>query len=218
MPPCSERLTTSRAPIFAAMNRRRLRSLSFRGLLPPPRRAPRLLYRERHNAEIRDGAMADRGRADVSAGNEIRPRWSKVVDPGSRCTIVLRRIASLPARSIGPYEILDQIGAGGMGQVHKARDTRLNRTVAIKVLTDAAHIAGGGNRLLREAQAASALNHPNIVTVHDVLSVDGCDVIVIDYRATSRVARFKPLCCAPPTEAPQEASSCIMRTGHTCIR
>ena len=68
-----------------------------------------------------------------------------------------------------------------MGQVHKARDTRLNRTVAIKVLTDAAHIAGGGNRLLREAQAASALNHPNIVTVHDVLSVDGCDVIVMEY-------------------------------------
>src|SRR5262249_9723321 len=83
-----------------------------------------------------------------------------------------------PHSSLGPYEILGPIGAGGMGEVHKARDTRLNRTVAIKVLSED---TGGRSRLIREAQAASALNHPNIVTVYDVLSADGRDVIVMEY-------------------------------------
>jgi serine/threonine protein kinase len=90
-------------------------------------------------------------------------------------------MASLAGRSIGPCEILGPIGAGSMGEVHKARDTRRNRIVAINLLNDAAHIPGGGNRLLREAQAASALNHPNIVIVHDVVSQDGCDVIVMEF-------------------------------------
>lgn len=70
---------------------------------------------------------------------------------------------------LGPYEILGQVGAGGMGEVYQARDTRLNRIVAIKILS------GGlpsdpvlGQRFRREAQALAALNHPNICTVHDV--------------------------------------------------
>ena len=90
-------------------------------------------------------------------------------------------MAISPGRSIGPYQILGLIGAGGMGQVHKARDTRLNRVVAIKILSETSDSVGGRNRLLREAQAASALNHPNIVTVHDVLTQDGCDMIVMEY-------------------------------------
>ena len=69
---------------------------------------------------------------------------------------------------LGPYEIVDAIGAGGMGEVYRARDTRLGRDVAIKVLpahvaTDAASV----RRFEQEARAASALNHPNIVAVHD---------------------------------------------------
>lgn len=69
---------------------------------------------------------------------------------------------------LGPYEILSQLGAGGMGEVYRARDTRLNREVAIKVLP--ASFANDADRLLRfeqEARATSALNHPNILTVHD---------------------------------------------------
>src|SRR6266568_2712354 len=74
------------------------------------------------------------------------------------------------------YEILAQLGAGGMGEVYKARDTRLNRFVAIKVLP-AERLADEGRkqRFIQEAQAASALNHPNIVTVHDIAIDNGRD-------------------------------------------
>src|SRR5512139_2044890 len=74
-----------------------------------------------------------------------------------------------PASRLGPYEILSLISAGGMGEVYRARDTRLGREVAVKVLP--ADLARDGDRLQRfqqEAQAASALNHPNVVAVHDV--------------------------------------------------
>ena len=64
---------------------------------------------------------------------------------------------------LGPYEILAPIGAGGMGEVYKARDTRLERTVAIKVAA-----AKFSERFEREARAIAALNHPNICTLYDV--------------------------------------------------
>lgn len=68
---------------------------------------------------------------------------------------------------LGPYEILSSIGAGGMGEVYKARDTRLDRTVAIKVLPT--HVASHPDlrqRFEREARAVAALNHPHICTLH----------------------------------------------------
>ena len=69
-----------------------------------------------------------------------------------------------PGNRLGPYEVLAPIGAGGMGEVYKARDTRLNRFVAIKVLP-AERLADEGRkqRFIQEAQAASALNDPNII-------------------------------------------------------
>src|SRR5258708_25839540 len=70
---------------------------------------------------------------------------------------------------LGPYEILSAIGAGGMGEVYKARDTRLDRTVAVKVLPN--HIAQRDDlraRFEREARAVASLNHPNICTLHDI--------------------------------------------------
>jgi len=94
----------------------------------------------------------------------------------------------VPGSRIGPHEIVGPIGAGGMSEVYKARDTRLNRTVAIKVLAKATTHSDVPNRLLREAQAASALKHPNIVTIHDILSQDGCDVIVMEYVEGSTLA------------------------------
>ncbi len=75
---------------------------------------------------------------------------------------------------LGPYEVIAPIGAGGMGEVYRARDTRLGREVAVKVLPpDFATDAQRRSRFEQEARAASALNHPNIVTVHDVGAADG---------------------------------------------
>ncbi|MGA8593369.1 MAG: protein kinase [Bryobacteraceae bacterium] len=74
-----------------------------------------------------------------------------------------------PGERLGPYEILGAIGVGGMGEVYRARDTRLKRQVAIKALPhDKAADPECHRRLLQEARAASALNHPNIVALHDI--------------------------------------------------
>jgi len=83
---------------------------------------------------------------------------------------------------LGPYEILAPIGAGGMGEVYKAKDTRLDRTVAIKVLPE--HLAESPERKARserEAKAISQLNHPHICTLYDVGEQDGVDFIVMEY-------------------------------------
>src|SRR3954465_6517834 len=71
-----------------------------------------------------------------------------------------------PGERIGPYEIVSLLGAGGMGQVYRALDSRLDRAVAIKVLSG--DDPSGSARLMREARAAANLRHPNIITVHDV--------------------------------------------------
>src|SRR5689334_5762066 len=83
---------------------------------------------------------------------------------------------------LGPYEILTPLGAGGMGEVYKARDKRLNRVVAIKVLrSDCGPNAGLAERFLREAKSASALNHPNIVSIYDVFRHEEVDCLVMEY-------------------------------------
>jgi len=83
---------------------------------------------------------------------------------------------------LGPYEILSAIGAGGMGEVYKARDTRLDRTVAIKVLPG--HLARDPQlreRFEREARAISALQHPHICVLHDIGQQDGVDYLVMEH-------------------------------------
>ncbi len=78
-------------------------------------------------------------------------------------------MAVSPGKSLGPYEIISPLGAGGMGEVYKARDTRLDRTVAIKVLPS--HLADRPQlreRFEREARAVSSLNHPHICTLYDI--------------------------------------------------
>jgi serine/threonine-protein kinase len=83
---------------------------------------------------------------------------------------------------IGPYEILTLLGAGGMGEVYKARDTRLNRMVALKTLpADKVGDAGRRRRFLVEAQAAASLNHPNIVTIYDISEENGVYFIAMEY-------------------------------------
>src|SRR5881394_886298 len=83
--------------------------------------------------------------------------------------------------TLGPYEILTHIGAGGMGDVWRARDRRIGRDVAVKVLADS--YAPGDERVRRfeqEARAAGALNHPGLVTIFDVGSWDGAPYIVME--------------------------------------
>ena len=89
---------------------------------------------------------------------------------------------SLPTGTrLGPYEILAPIGAGGMGEVYRARDTRLDRGVAIKVLPS--HLTNNPElraRFEREAKAVSSLNHPHICTLYDVGREDGVDFLVME--------------------------------------
>ncbi len=90
---------------------------------------------------------------------------------------------SLPAGScLGHYEIVGPLGAGGMGEVYKARDTRLERLVAIKVLPE--HLSDDParrERLEREAKAVSQLNHAHICTLHDIGSENGIDFLVMEH-------------------------------------
>ncbi len=85
-------------------------------------------------------------------------------------------------RTISHYQVTERLGSGGMGEIFKARDPRLNRTVAIKALS----IEGMGDpdrrrRFIQEAQAASGLNHPNIITIHDIISDSENEYMVMEY-------------------------------------
>src|ERR1700683_430169 len=83
---------------------------------------------------------------------------------------------------LGPYEIVSAIGAGGMGEVYRARDTRLGRKVAIKILPS--HLSEDEKSKQwfdREARTISSLNHPNTCTLHDVGHQDGTDCLVMEY-------------------------------------
>src|SRR5690349_17932461 len=85
-------------------------------------------------------------------------------------------------KTVHHYQFLEKLGAGGMGEIWKAQDTRLNRFVAVKVLTSAS--AGDPERrrrFIQEAQAASALNHPNIITIHDIISEGDAEYMVMEY-------------------------------------
>jgi serine/threonine protein kinase len=91
-------------------------------------------------------------------------------------------MALSPGTRLGPYEILAPIGAGGMGEVYRAKDTRLNRVVAVKILSERlAKSAEGRQRFEREARAISQLNHPHICTLHDIGSDDGVEFLVTEY-------------------------------------
>src|ERR1700694_5585142 len=99
-------------------------------------------------------------------------------------------MAILPGKRLGPYEILSSIGAGGMGEVYRAKDTRLGRIVAIKVLPP--HLADSCElraRFEREARTIASLNHPHICTLYDVGHQDGTNYLVMEYLEGETLAQ-----------------------------
>jgi len=110
-----------------------------------------------------------------------------------------------PGTRLGPYEVLSRIGAGGMGEVYKARDSRLNRDVAVKVLP--ATLANDANylaRFEREAQVLASLNHPNIATVYGIEQ----GALVMEFVEGRRPARP-----APPRRSPAHRPADCRRPG-----
>lgn len=109
--------------------------------------------------------------------------WLECPTVINRAFVVVYDAMTLPTSTrLGPYEILAPLGAGGMGEVYRARDTRLDRTVAIKVLSS--HLSSNPDfkqRFEREARTVSALNHENICTLHDIGHQDGTHYLVMEF-------------------------------------
>ena len=130
-------------------------------------------------------------------------------------------MAIAPHVRLGPYEILSPLGAGGMGEVYKANDTRLNRVVAIKVMRG--HMAADPQlreRFDREAKAISSLNHPHICALYDVGSQDGIDFLVMEYldgeTLSERMAR-DPLTIAESLQIARQVAEALEAAHETGI-
>jgi serine/threonine-protein kinase len=96
-------------------------------------------------------------------------------------------------KTLGHYEILGKLGSGGMGEVYRALDTKLNRELALKVLpADLAKDPDRRNRFIREAQAVARLKHPNIVTIHSVEEIDGVNFLTMEYVEGETLASVIP--------------------------
>jgi len=96
-------------------------------------------------------------------------------------------------KKVNQYQFLEKLGEGGMGAIYKAQDTRLNRFVAIKVLSaSATGSPERRRRFIQEAQAASALNHPNIITIHDIISEGDAEFMVMEYVQGKTLADLVP--------------------------
>jgi eukaryotic-like serine/threonine-protein kinase len=94
-------------------------------------------------------------------------------------------------KTLGHYQVVEKLGAGGMGEVYKARDTHLDRFVALKILPpEKVADADRKRRFVQEAKAASALNHPNIIHIYDIANADGIDFIAMEYVAGKTLDRI----------------------------
>ena len=114
-----------------------------------------------------------------------------------------KRGESLVGEQLGSYKIVSLLGVGGMGEVYRARDTRLDRTVALKILP--AEVAADQERMrrfTREAKAASALNHPNMAHIYDIGECEGMHFIAMEYIEGETLAPENQLAVHPAQRAP----------------
>src|SRR5882724_3498869 len=145
-----------------------------------------LRHRPEERAQFLDEVCGD----DETMRREVDALLSSFEDAGSFMvkpvfgeradTLTIKNTVLTKGQYLGHYEINEQIGLGGMGVVYRARDTKLNRPVAIKFLSDDLADAAARRRFQREAQMASSLNHPHIVTVHDVGEFLGRQYLVME--------------------------------------
>jgi serine/threonine protein kinase/formylglycine-generating enzyme required for sulfatase activity/dienelactone hydrolase len=127
---------------------------------------------------------------DERAGSFLK---RPLFDSSTRTGIHTHTLPLTPGTRLGPYEILAPIGAGGMGEVYRARDTRLGRDVAVKILSTQLSLNPDlHERFLREAKCVSALQHPNICVVYDIGSQDGIDFMVMEYIAGQTLDKSIP--------------------------
>ncbi|MEK7830336.1 MAG: alpha/beta fold hydrolase [Acidobacteriota bacterium] len=118
---------------------------------------------------------AERERQNQTDGGDNSPKLASLHKSTARSDVK-------PGMKLGRYEIISLIGAGGMGEVYLARDTQLERNVALKLLSERyTENTDWLRRFMREAKAASALNHPNIITIHEVGEVNGIHYIAAEY-------------------------------------
>src|SRR5712692_9925981 len=131
---------------------------------------------EEREALLAQASAEVRGKVEAllaqDSGGKIldRPAWEAAGDR-----------SLTPGLQIGPYKIEAALGEGGMGVVYRAHDTKLNRPVAVKFLSDGLADAAARRRFQREAQMASSLNHPHILTVHDAGEFEGCQYLVTEF-------------------------------------
>jgi len=143
---------------------------------------------------LEPGQRAEYIRGACGEDEELRRRvQSLLVRDDSSSTVDTDAWEDAAGPSVGPDRVLSKLGSGGMGDVYLALDSRLGRKIALKVLppqfvTDAER----KSRFLREAQAASALNHPNIVAVHDFSSDGELDYLVTEYVPGKSLDRLSP--------------------------
>lgn len=149
-------------------------------------------------------AVGIRHRTDDSGGRTGpgRLRWPS----HSRHNARERSFRTMVGKKILHYHLIEKIGAGGMGEIYKGQDPRLNRLVAVKILSPGLSTdPERKRRFFQEAQAASALNHPNIITLYDIVSDGDAQCIVMEYIAGKTLRDLIPAGGLPPAQALQYA-------------
>jgi serine/threonine protein kinase len=123
-----------------------------------------------------------------------------------------------PVNRLGPYEIQTKVGAGGMGEVYRARDTRLGRTVAVKVLPpELSANAERKHRFEREARAISQLSHPHVCALFDVGQQDGIDYLVMEADRRLMVVELEVRNGSLKASAPRLVFQTRITAAHTAL-